>query len=327
MASKGSSSQCWGVQERVAASDVEVAEVDVVQEHVDAGEVIGRGVDLLAKEALPHVLGAQELRELEQQRARAAGRVVDLVHMVLVANDDTGQKLRDLLRGEELAARLARAARVHRHEVLVSVAEQVYLGVLHAPEVEVADALDDLGEAGVALGEVAAELVARYVDVVEEALEVVLGLGAHAGALDGLEDLLHVDVELGVLVGRLGDVAEELRGQDEVALLARDVLAGHLRHVVGKFRIGERVVARGLALALVDVLGQVLRYEAVEEEAQDVGLEVPAVYRPADLVGDAPDRLVELGALRLPVSHGCQLEPSFPPKGRLSSTTNSLAAD
>jgi len=40
-----------------------------VQEHVDAGEVVGGQVDFLAVEALADVVFAEDFRELQQQRA------------------------------------------------------------------------------------------------------------------------------------------------------------------------------------------------------------------------------------------------------------------
>ena len=48
---------------------------------------------------------------------------------------------------------------------------------------------------------------------------------------------------------------------------------------------------------LVDVAGQVLRDEAVEQHPQNVGLEIPAIDAAAQIVGDPPDSLVQLGAL------------------------------
>ena len=277
----------------------------MVQEHVDAAQVVGSRVDLLAEVALADVLGAQDLGELEQQRARAAGRVVYLVDGGLVADDDAREQLRDLLRGEELTARLARAAGVHVHEVLVGVAEQVDLCVAHTSEVQVADAGDDLGQAGDALLERGAEFVGGHVHVVEQALEVLLGRATHARPFDRFEDLGNVDVELGVLLGRFGDVLEELGGEDEVALELNQVLADALRLLVGEVGVGEIGVA-GSALVLVDVFRQVLGDEAVEQEAQDICLEIPAVHGAADLVGDFPDGFVELGALSLAVRRGCQ---------------------
>ena len=97
------------VDERVAAGDVELIEADMVQEHVDAAEVECRRIDLLTVEALADTVHTENLCELQQQRARAAGGVVDLVHARLVADDDAREEFGDLLRGEELAAGLAGA--------------------------------------------------------------------------------------------------------------------------------------------------------------------------------------------------------------------------
>ena len=55
----------------------------------------------------------------------------------------------------------------------------------------------------------------------------------------------------------------------------------------------------GLALAGVDVLGEVLRDEPVEKKTQDVGLEVPSVHAPTQVVGNPPDRTVKRSALSL----------------------------
>jgi hypothetical protein len=84
----------------------------------------------------------------------------------------------DLLRREELAAGLAGARGIHRHEVLVGVAEGVDGVVGEGAEVEVADGVEQLDELLVALGHGGAELGAVDVEVVEEALEVVLAVGA-----------------------------------------------------------------------------------------------------------------------------------------------------
>ena len=53
-----------GIRQRIAAADVELLVVDVMKEHVDATEVVGRDVDLLAEESLLHVVLAQYLGEL-----------------------------------------------------------------------------------------------------------------------------------------------------------------------------------------------------------------------------------------------------------------------
>ena len=289
-----------GVGERVSAGDAELVEVDVVQEHIDAAEVVGGGVYLLAEEALPDPVDPQYLCELEKQRARAARRVIHLVDARLAADDYAGQKLGDLLRREELSAGLAGVGGVHVHEVLVSVAKEVNVGVCYAAKVEVTDTGDDLCQAVLPLGQAAAQFVGGDVNVVKEALEVLLGGQAHGRALDGLEDLRHMDVKVLVLLRSLCHVLEELGRQDEVALLLCGALARPLCVIVREGRVRE-VWVSGLVLARVNVLGEVLRDEAAEEEAEDVGLEVPAVHRAAHLVRDSPDCLVELSPLGFPV--------------------------
>ena len=120
-----------------------------------------------------------------------------------------------------------------------------------------------------------------------------------------------MDVELGVALGCLGNVLEKLRGQDEEALLLRHIPASHLGVFIGKLCVGERSVARCLTLSLVDILCQVFRDETIEQEAQDVCLEIPAVHGAAHLVGYAPDGLVELRPLCVPALIGCQEKHPF----------------
>ena len=44
-----------GVLERILADEIELIEIDVVQEHVDARQIVGGEVDLLPEEAVAHV--------------------------------------------------------------------------------------------------------------------------------------------------------------------------------------------------------------------------------------------------------------------------------
>ena len=87
--------------------DVELLVGHVVEEHVDAREVVGGQVDLLTVEPLPHLAVAEHLRELQQQRPGPAGGVVDLIDLGLAGDRDLGQQLGDLLRRVVLAAGLA----------------------------------------------------------------------------------------------------------------------------------------------------------------------------------------------------------------------------
>ena len=98
------------------------------------------------------------------------------------------------------------------------------------------------------------------------------------------------------MLGVGADVGEKFRGADEEALVAdhfgSDGFSGLVRET------GEiKVQISNLPLHLVDVDGEVLRDIAVKQHAKHVRLEVPAVHAAAKIIGDAPDGLVELGAL------------------------------
>ena len=56
-----------GVDERVPMRNVEVVEVDVVQEHVDAAEVVRGDVLILPVESVADVLPADDLGEFQQE--------------------------------------------------------------------------------------------------------------------------------------------------------------------------------------------------------------------------------------------------------------------
>jgi len=101
-----------------------------------------------------------------------------------------------------------------------------------------------------------------------------------------------------VLVGWrvLSDVCKELAREDEEALLLDRLGAAVLGVSVAEVLVVEGFVACGTLLP-VEVRREVLGDEAVEEHAEDVALEVPAVDAAAEVVGYPPDRFVELGSL------------------------------
>ena len=93
ISSKGWSSQCCGADQRILPHDVEFVELDVVQEHIDAAEVVGGQVDLLPVEAPLDIVLAQHFFHLQQQRTGAAGRVIDLVDLRFADGAEAGQQL------------------------------------------------------------------------------------------------------------------------------------------------------------------------------------------------------------------------------------------
>ena len=105
--------------------------------------------------------------------------------------------------------------------------------------------------------------------------------------------------------GVAAHVLEKVGGQDEEALLIHRLPQRHRSIGIGEVGVVEVDVA-GRMLALVDIGGQVLRDEPVEQHAQHIALEVPAIDAAAQVVRDAPDGLVQLctfGFLRR-LSHG-----------------------
>lgn len=284
------------VDEGVAVGEVELLVVDVVQEHVDAGEVVSGQVDFLAVEPLTHIAFTKDLVELQQQGPGTDSRVVDLVDLFFADDGDAGEKFGDFLGGVVLATGLACTGGVHLHEVLIGVAEQVDGVVFEVAQREVTDRVEEFGELFVALGDGVAELGTVDVEVIEQAFEIVLGVGAECGAFDVLEHTSKDLVEVRVVRGVLADVVEQFRRQDVEAFFFDCLCAPELGFGVGELCVVEVCVA-GLVFAVVDVGGEVFGDEPVEEHAQDVGLEVPAVDGAAEVVGDAPDRLVEFGAL------------------------------
>ena len=64
-----------GADQRVSVRDVKFIVVNIMQEHIDAAEVVGRDIDLLPIKSLPDVAGAENFRRLQKQRTGTAGGV------------------------------------------------------------------------------------------------------------------------------------------------------------------------------------------------------------------------------------------------------------
>ena len=156
-----------GADQRVSVRDVKFVVVNIVQEHVDTAEVVGRDIDLLPIKSLPDVAGAENFRRLQKQRTGTAGGVIDLVDLGLSGDGDARQKLGHLLRRKIFAAALARVGGVHAHEIFIGVTKGVDGVVAVIAELHIAHAVHQLDQPLVALGDRAAQLVAVDVDVVK----------------------------------------------------------------------------------------------------------------------------------------------------------------
>ncbi len=260
---KGLEAFMLGVEERVAQGDIELVVADVVQEHVDTAEVVGGQVDLLPVEALAHVLLAENFGEIQQQRARTAGRVVDFVDFAFSDQGQAGEELGNVLGGEELAAALASAGSVHGHQVFVGIAKSVDVIVFIDAKFHLAHAVHQGDQAFVAFYHGRTELVAVDVHVVEETLEVLFAFRALRGSLDIAENAREGHVEIRVVRGLFANVLKELAGEDKEALGFHQAFAGVFGDLVGEGRVFE-VRFAGFALVGVDELREVLGDVAVE---------------------------------------------------------------
>ena len=282
----------FGVGEGVPVGNVKLVVVDVVEEHVDPAEVVGGQVDLLAKETLAHHIPAQDLGSLQQQGAGATGGVVDFVDLALVPDGDAGEQFRHFLGGEVFPAALACVGGVHAHKVFVGVPEGVNGVVLVVAQLHVAYPVEELDQLFVPLGHGGPQLVAVDVDVIKEALEVILALAALGGVFNGLEDGGQGLVEVLVLGCSGTDIGKQLAGEDEEALGGDQVLPGLLGILIGEEGIVKPLVACFL-FSLVDVIGKVFGDVSVKQHTQDVLLKVPAVYAAPQVVGNGPNGAVE----------------------------------
>lgn len=113
----------------------------------------------------------------------------------------------------------------------------------------------------------------------------------HCRSLDGSKGSGEVGVEVGIGVGMLHDVGEELRGADEIALGVDDFFDGFW---VDCYFVHVEIVGRAIG---IDILHEVFADEAIEEGAEDILLEVPSIYGSSHVVGDAPDGSMEFVAL------------------------------
>ena len=204
-----------------------------VQDHVHPRQRPRGVVHLLAVDgdAAGRLVGG-----LEQQRARAAGGVVD--GLVLPCAGADGDHLRDDARHlggrVELALALARLGGEVPHQVLVGIAEQVVALRPVAPEVEPLEDGDQLRQPVLHLLARAEPAVVVEVGLIDDALEVV-GLGERRDdGVDALADVLgalqrrdvgeaaargHVDERVGAAGVPVGDVLHEEQRQDVVLVL------------------------------------------------------------------------------------------------------------
>ena len=285
------------IQQRVAQLDVEIVVVDVMQKHVDTTKVVGGGVDLLTIILQRRVLPSDGLRELQQQRARATGRVVDASNLVAVGSCQASQKFTHLLRREELAARLSCIRGVHGHQELVGIAEGINLIVSEfAAQVHVAHLQQHLCDELVTRLHVGTQLRVVHVEVVEKPLHVVFAFRSYGRAFNIVEYLRERHVQVLVMLTSLAYIDKQLRGQDEEPLFLHNLVFGGSRLFVVHVGIVEAFHASFL-LQAVYIVGKIFGNKAVEERSQHVCLEFPSTHGAAQFVGNVPDGAVQFRSL------------------------------
>ena len=114
-----------GRQQGVLAYNAEFIKFNIVQEHIDSAEVIGGQIDLLTEETTLNIVLTQHFFHLQQQRARAAGGVIDLVDLSLADGAEPSQQFGHICRSKILTTLLTGIGCVHTHEIFVCVTKQI----------------------------------------------------------------------------------------------------------------------------------------------------------------------------------------------------------
>ena len=101
-----------------------------------------------------------------------------------------------------------------------------------------------------------------------------------------------VGIQAVVGVGASAERWKQLAGVDEVAL----GFDGIIFDFRGDVTVGHLSVVDAIVTAL-DVAGEVLADEAIEQGAENILFEIPAIDRATNIIGDLPDLALQGGAL------------------------------
>src|SRR5574343_262578 len=193
---------------------------------------------------------------------------------------------------EKLATRLAGIGGVVGNEELVGIAKQVDMAAVKIAEIQFSHAFEHGGQTGVFVFDRVAEAIAGGVEVGKQAFDVTLGGVAVGGCFNGGKDGSQVGVQALIGVGAGCDLGEELAGVDEIAL----GLDGVVFDLRGDDAIGQLGIVDAVVTAF-DVGRKVFADEAIEQGAEYVLLEIPAVDGAAHIVGDLPNAALQFCAL------------------------------
>ena len=286
------------IGQRVLTGNVEFVKFNVVQEHIDAAQVVRCDVDFLPKEAVAHGIPSQHLFCLQQQRTGTAGRVIDLVDFLLAYRTQPGQQLRNIGRRKELATGLARIAGVHGHQVFIGIAKGINVMLFHIAKVHIYHAVQQFNELFIAFGNGRTQLVAVHIVIIKQPCKLSLRGAALCGFLNVSEHCFQSFIEVFIVGCFCPHIAEQLTGQDEEPFFLYQsfpcLLCLCIRHIF----IAEIRVAC-INFALIDIAGNVLRNITVEHRTENVALEIPSVHCAAQIIRNRPDCTVQFFAFLL----------------------------
>ena len=134
--------------------------------------------------------------------------------------------------------------------------------------------------------------IAGGIEIGEQALDVLFRRVAIGGTLDGGKDGSEVGVQtlVGVRCGE--DVGKELAGIDEVALGFDGIVLDF-----GSDDTDIHLRVMDIRITGLNVSGEVFADKAVEQGAEDILLEIPAIDRAAHIICNLLDLPLQYGAL------------------------------
>lgn len=263
-----------GADKCILTDNAEFVKFDVVQEHIDATQIVGGQVDLLSKKSALDIVLTKNFFDLQQQRTAAAGRIVHLVDAGFSDGAQTGEQLGNIGRGKILTALLTRVSGIHTHEVFVGIAEQVRVDTVSCKQWHPGNAVQQFRKDFISLGYGLTDGFSVHIEIIKQTGEIIFRIAAGGTAFDMGKDTLQSLVEIFVLVRTGEDIAEQLRGQNKETLFLHQTLAGGLCFCIRHLSVIKVGVSRRV-FACVYVSGKILRNIAVEHSTKDIGLKIP----------------------------------------------------
>lgn len=202
-------------EQSIFPHDAEFVKLDVMQEHIDAAEVVSGQVDLLPIEATLDIVLAQQFFHLQQQGAGTAGWIIDLVDLRFADGAEAGQQLRNIGGSEILTALFTGIGGIHSHQIFVGITKQVGIDAISREQRHLRYAVQQLYQHLVALGNSFANCLAVHIEIVKQTCKIILSVSAGGTAFNVVEYSLHRLVQVVVLVRTGKNIAEQLRGQNE----------------------------------------------------------------------------------------------------------------